>query len=88
MTSYNTWMFLNTRKTCDCKHKCTNDKHQFSMPLTQCSFRMINKSTTVIYSKKHDRFIIVGRDKGLLCYKNVNLKIVHPSNDKYLIFDK
>ena len=72
LTSYNTWMFLDRHKICDCKNKCTNDKHQFSIPLTQSSFRMMNKSTAVIYSKRYSKFVIVGRDKGLLCYKNVN----------------
>ena len=66
------WVVLDIHKICDCKNKCRINKHQCSMPLTQSSFRINHKSTTVIYSKRYSKFIIVGRDKGLLCYKNVN----------------
>ena len=67
------WIVLSGNRICDCKKKCMNVCHEFSMPPTQCSFRRLdNKGTTVIYSKFHDKFIIVGRDKGLLCYKNVH----------------
>ena len=67
------WTVLSGNSMCHCKNQCINDSHQFSMPLTQCSFRRLGtKGTTVIYSKRYDIFIIAGRDKGLFCCKHVN----------------
>ena len=66
------WIGLNKDEICDCKHKCDNISHQFGLPVTQSSFRIKKKGRRIIYSQKHKKLMVIGRDFGLSCYTHVN----------------
>ena len=92
---FNEWICMNEKRLCDCRYKCDNDEHQFAMPLTQSSFRIRKKGKTCVYSKRHEKIIIVGRDEGLVCYKHVSChwhgyynKIDFDYNQSYYTGDK
>lgn len=81
--NYDEWIGISKDEMCDCEYKCKDDKHQFTMVSTQSLFRLEKKGQQAIYSKKHKKLMIIGRDYGLLYYKYIN----YEWHDYYNKFD-